>query len=87
MPAMVAAGLLLTVGHGQLQKAFNTMPEAIVEPSFNMLEAPEAIADHKQDQELEAFLEESWSYSFGEHLYREDRLAGEKVNFVVNTNP
>lgn len=87
-PAMIAAGLVLVVGHGQLHQEFGALPEVMPQQYWGRSDQPQpkAIAEGA-DEELEAFLEESWSYSFGEHLYQEQELSYEYVDFVVDTYP
>lgn len=90
-PTMIAAGVVLVVGHGHLEDSFQAMPGA-----FNATTSPEPVpvprAIANQDQELEVFLEQSWSHAFGEHVYGQEAFANStgtssKVNFVVNTAP
>ncbi|MEB3226064.1 MAG: hypothetical protein VKJ86_09695 [Synechococcus sp.] len=89
LPTMVAAGCVLVVGHRHLEESFQRMPGAF-NATFTPAPVPVPRAIANRDQELEAFLEQSWTHAFGEHFYQEESFAtagGSDVNFVVNTAP
>ena len=77
LPTAIAAGL--TVMWGQYKPAVSPpeVADNLALPTALVLTGVTA------DQELEAFLEESWSNSLGEHLYTEENLSYGYSNFAV----
>ncbi|BAW97218.1 hypothetical protein NIES970_21670 [[Synechococcus] sp. NIES-970] len=81
LSAVAVAGFLMAIGHRQFSQNLATISDQTL-PTAALIQ-PQAIAD----QNLDNFIEESWSRSIGEHLYHEDELSQGYVDFVVNSQP